>query len=41
MKVDESGKELDAEKQHEAYLKYNEGREDILKLDRTASCSVP
>jgi quinone-modifying oxidoreductase subunit QmoB len=33
MKVDEKGKELDAEKQHEAYLAYNEGREDILQLD--------
>jgi quinone-modifying oxidoreductase subunit QmoB len=33
MKVDESGKELDVEKQHEAYLAYNEGRNDILKLD--------
>ena len=33
MKVDESGKELDVEKQHEAYLKYNEGRVDILKVD--------
>ena len=33
MKVDEAGKELDAEKQHEAYLAYNEGREDILQLD--------
>ena len=33
MKVDESGKELDVEKQHEAYMKYNEGRNDILKLD--------
>ncbi len=33
MKVDESGKELDAEKQHEAYLAYNEGKNDILKLD--------
>ena len=33
MKVDESGKELDVEKQHEAYLKYNEGRNDILSLD--------
>ena len=33
MKVDESGKELDVEKQREAYLKYNEGRVDILKLD--------
>jgi quinone-modifying oxidoreductase subunit QmoB len=30
MKVDESGKELDAEKQHEKYLEYNEGQEDIL-----------
>jgi quinone-modifying oxidoreductase subunit QmoB len=33
MKVDESGKELDAEKQHEAYLAYNEGRNDILTVD--------
>ena len=33
MKVDESGNELDAEKQHEAYLAYNEGKNDILKLD--------
>ena len=33
MKVDESGKELDVEKQHEAYLAYNEGKNDILKLD--------
>lgn len=33
MKVDENGKELDVEKQHEAYLAYNEGRVDILKLD--------
>ena len=33
MKVDENGKELDVEKQHEAYLAYNEGREDILQLD--------
>jgi quinone-modifying oxidoreductase subunit QmoB len=33
MKVDESGKELDAEQQFEAYQKYNEGRVDILKLD--------
>ncbi len=33
MKVDESGKDLDAEKQHEAYLAYNEGKNDILKLD--------
>jgi quinone-modifying oxidoreductase subunit QmoB len=33
MKVDESGKELNAEQQFEAYQKYNEGRRDILKLD--------
>jgi quinone-modifying oxidoreductase subunit QmoB len=33
MKVDASGKELDAEKQHEAYMAYNEGKNDILKLD--------
>ena len=33
MKFDESGKELDVEKQHEAYMAYNEGRNDILKLD--------
>jgi quinone-modifying oxidoreductase subunit QmoB len=33
MKVDENGKELDVEKQHEAYLAYNEGKEDILQLD--------
>ena len=33
MKVDENGKDLDVEKQHEAYLAYNEGREDILQLD--------
>ena len=33
MKVDESGKELDVEKQHEAYLVYNEGKNDILKID--------
>ncbi|WP_319406450.1 FAD-dependent oxidoreductase [uncultured Desulfosarcina sp.] len=33
MKLDESGKELDAEKQHEAYLAYNEGKNDILQLD--------
>ncbi|BBO76605.1 heterodisulfide reductase subunit A [Desulfosarcina widdelii] len=33
MKLDEKGNELDAEKQHEAYLKYNEGRKDILSLD--------
>ncbi|MDI6796915.1 MAG: FAD-dependent oxidoreductase [Desulfatibacillaceae bacterium] len=33
MKVDASGKELDAEAQHAAYLKYNEGRKDILTID--------
>lgn len=33
MKVDESGKELNAEQQHEKYLEYNEGRADILKFD--------
>lgn len=33
MRVDESGKELDVEKLREAYLKYNEGRKDILTLD--------
>jgi quinone-modifying oxidoreductase subunit QmoB len=33
MKVDENGKELDAEKLHEKYLEYNEGRKDILQLD--------
>jgi quinone-modifying oxidoreductase subunit QmoB len=33
MKVDENGKELDVEKQHELYLQYNEGRQDILTLD--------
>ena len=33
MKVDENGKELDVEKQHEAYLAYNKGKNDILKLD--------
>jgi quinone-modifying oxidoreductase, subunit QmoB len=33
MKVDESGKDLTAEQQFEAYQKYNEGRNDILQLD--------
>jgi quinone-modifying oxidoreductase subunit QmoB len=33
MKVDEKGKELDAEKLHEKYLEYNEGRKDILQID--------
>ncbi len=33
MRVDESGKELDAEKLNEKYLEYNKGRVDILTLD--------
>jgi len=33
MKLDEKGNELTAEKQHEAFLKYNEGKNDILKFD--------
>ncbi|MCG6909650.1 MAG: FAD-dependent oxidoreductase [Deltaproteobacteria bacterium] len=33
MKLDADGKELDVEKQHEAYLEYNKGRNDILSLD--------
>jgi quinone-modifying oxidoreductase subunit QmoB len=33
MKVDASGKELDVEKQHELYLEYNKGKNDILKFD--------
>ncbi len=33
MLVDENGKELDADAAHEAYLKYNEGKNDILQLD--------
>ena len=33
MKVDESGKELDAEALHAKFLEYNEGRRDILTLD--------
>jgi quinone-modifying oxidoreductase subunit QmoB len=33
MKVDESGKELDVEQQHERYLAYNQGRKDILSFD--------
>ncbi|MBW1894940.1 MAG: FAD-dependent oxidoreductase [Deltaproteobacteria bacterium] len=33
MKVDEKGKELTAEQQHEAFLKYNEGKNDILEFD--------
>jgi quinone-modifying oxidoreductase subunit QmoB len=41
MKVDENGKELDVEKQHEAYLAYNEGKKTSSSWTRTASCSVP
>ena len=33
MKLDENGKELDVEKQREAYLSFNEGKKDILELD--------
>jgi len=33
MKVDENGKELDVEKQHEAYLEFNKGKNDILSFD--------
>ncbi len=33
MKVDADGKELDVDKQHEAYLAYNEGKNDILQVD--------
>lgn len=33
MKVDENGKELDAEATHKKYLEYNEGKLDILKVD--------
>ncbi|MGD8241639.1 MAG: FAD-dependent oxidoreductase [Desulfobacterales bacterium] len=33
MKVDESGKELNAEQLHEAFLKYNKGKQDILQFD--------
>ncbi len=33
MKVDEKGKELDAEALHKKYMEYNEGKKDILKLD--------
>ncbi len=33
MKVDENGKELDAEKLQEVYKEYNKGRNDILTLD--------
>ncbi len=33
MKVDESGKELEAEKLHEVFMEYNKGKKDILTLD--------
>jgi len=33
MKVDEKGNELDAEKQHELFMEYNKGKEDILTID--------
>jgi len=33
MKVDDAGKELDAESLHKAFLEYNEGKEDILQFD--------
>jgi len=33
MKVDENGKELDAEALHKKYMEYNEGKQDILTLD--------
>jgi len=33
MKVDENGKELNAEQLHEKYMEYNQGRQDILKFD--------
>ena len=33
MKVDEKGNELDAEKMHQAFMEYNKGKQDILKLD--------
>jgi quinone-modifying oxidoreductase, subunit QmoB len=33
MKVDESGKELDAEALHQKFMEYNEGRKDILTID--------
>ncbi|MCF8050939.1 MAG: FAD-dependent oxidoreductase [Desulfobacterales bacterium] len=33
MKVDENGKELNAEQIHEKFMEYNEGRRDILTLD--------
>ncbi len=33
MKVDEKGKDLDAEKLHEAFMEFNTGKQDILTLD--------
>ena len=33
MTLDENGKELDADALHAKYIEYNEGREDILKMD--------
>ncbi|MBW1898977.1 MAG: CoB--CoM heterodisulfide reductase iron-sulfur subunit A family protein, partial [Deltaproteobacteria bacterium] len=33
MKLDEKGNELDAEKQHELFMEYNKGKEDILEID--------
>ncbi len=33
MRVDESGKELNAEQLHERYMEYNKGKNDILTLD--------
>ena len=33
MKLDESGKELEAEKLHERYMEYNKGKKDILTFD--------
>ncbi len=33
MKVDENGKELDVEAQHQKYLEFNEGKNDILTFD--------
>jgi quinone-modifying oxidoreductase subunit QmoB len=44
MKVDENGKELDAEKQHEAYLEYNEGKKRHPEAGsgrRTVRCRDP
>jgi len=33
MKVDESGKELEPEKLHEAFMEFNKGKHDVLALD--------